>query len=351
MRVLDQNKDQGLVKLRIDGLEDLWHLDQLISVDDLVRGVTHRRLDDQQDMVRDKAQERVTVTLGVRVEETEFHEPSQRLRVLGLIEEAPETVATGSHHTIAFGEHDWVEIVKTGGWPKHALDRVEEAVEETGQPRVVIVSMDETEGTVAVLYPFGVREIGSARKSGGGKQYKNNQDGSQAYYAELRHILDVIAPDDCPVVVVGPGFARENFVDHLDEHPVEGIRSMTTNATGQAGMAGVQEALKRGVIKGIAKDSRIARETEAVEELLTRLGQDRPVTYGPEEVEKALNYGAVEQLLILDELVKEGDGERLIELAHQTGADAMVISAGHDAGQKLANLTGVGAILRFEVEG
>lgn len=350
MRVLDQNKDQGLVKLRIDGLEDLWHLDQILSEGDLVRGVTHRRLDDQQDMVRDKAQERVTITLGIRAEESEFHEPSQRLRVLGVIEEAPETVATGSHHTIAFGEHDWVEILKPGGWPKHALDRVEEAVEETGEPRVVIVSMDETEGTVAVLYPFGVREIGSARKTGGGKQYKS-EDTSKAYYAELRHILDVIGPDDCPVVVVGPGFAREHFVAHLDEHPVDSIRSVTTNATGQAGMAGVQEALKRGVVRGIAKDSRISRETEAVEELLTRLGQDRPVTYGPEEVETALNYGAVEQLLILDEVVKEGDGERLIELAHQTGAEVMVVSAGHDAGQKLKNLTGIGAILRFEVEG
>ncbi len=348
MKVLEQDERAGRIKLRADTMDDLWHLSHLIQSGDLARAVTQRRLEDQRDMVRDTGGERVTVTLGVRVEDVDFHEASQRLRVLGVVEEGPEEVAKGTHHTLSVGEHDWIDVVKPGGWPKHLVDRVSDAVDATQEPKITIVAMDDDEATVAVLHQFGPREIGHVDRFGGGKQYET-ESGETEYFGQVRRVLDTTAPEGCPVVIVGPGFTRESFVDFLEENPVDQVGDIVTDSASQSGMPGVHEAIKRGHVERVAESSRISEETNIVDELLKRIGTDGLATYGPDQVEHALNLGAVEQLLVTDELVKDEAIDELLELAHQTGAEVTVIGTGHDAGQTLESLTGIGALLRFEV--
>jgi protein pelota len=349
VKILEQDKSEGRVKVRADTMDDLWHLSHVIRPGDRVRGVTQRRLEDQRDLVRDKESQRVTVTLGIDVEDVEFHEATSRLRVLGVIEEAPEEVATGTHHTIGLEVHDWVEIVKPEGWPEHQLERLDEAVEATTEPKVVVVAMDDETATVAVLHQFGPREIATKTRTGGGKMYDADR-GEDAYHEDVRNVLATTAPENCPVIVVGPGFAREKFVDHLETDPVDGLGSIVSEASAHPGMRGVHEAMNRGLVEQVAESSRVSEETQAVEELLKRIGQEGGLaTYGPEEVEHALNLGAVETLLVADELAKDPEVDELMEQALHTGADVKVIGTGHDAGQTLESLTGLGALLRFEI--
>lgn len=348
MKVLDQDRETGRVKVRVDQPDDLWHLSHVIRPGDRVRGVTDRRLEDDREMVRDKGSERVTVTLGIDVEKTEFHEATGRLRVLGVIEEGPEEVALGTHHTISVEEHDWLEIVKAEGWPEHLLERVQDAVDATEEPKITIVAMDDSEASVAVLHQFGPREIATKARQGGGKQYDGDRDPT-AFYAEIRQVLETTAPEGCPVIVVGPGFARENFVDHLEEHPVDRVGSVVTEAASHPGMRGVHEAMNRGIVQQVAESSRISQETQAVDQLLKRIGTDGLATYGPDQVDHALNLGAVETLLVTDELAKDPDVDELMEKALQTGAEVNVIGTGHDAGQTLGSLGGLGALLRYEI--
>ncbi len=333
--------------MRADTMDDLWHLSRIVKPGDLVAGVTQRRLEDQRDMVRDTGGERVTVTLTVRVEDVEFHESTQRLRIQGVIEHAPEEIAAGTHHTISVDEHDWLEITKPEGWPKHLIDRVHDAVETTQEPKVTVVAMDDDDATVAVLHDFGPRQIGHATRTGGGKQYDVDRDAS-TYYGEIRRILATTAPEGCPVVVVGPGFARERFLEHLHENPVDATGPVSTDAASQPGMPGVHEAIKRGHVERVAESSRVSQETNLVEALLQRIAQDGEATYGPEEVEHALNMGAVETLLVIEDRVHEEEIERLLDLAHETGAEVRVIGTGHDAGQTLESLTGLAALLRYD---
>ncbi len=81
---------------------------------------------------------------------------------------------------------------------------------------------------------------------------------------------------------------------------------------------------------------------------MERIATDGLATYGREQVRRALNMGAVEQLIVVDELVRDGEVDRLLELARQTGSEVLVVSQGHDAGETLANLTGIGALLRYK---
>ena len=119
----------------------------------------------------------------------------------------------------------------------------------------------------------------------------------------------------------------------------------------KAGMVGVQEALKRGVVKRLVSDSRVSFETELVEQVLEGIAKDGPVSYGLVETKAALDVGAVKQLLMIDSLIR-GKNEQIEELLTKTekiGGTITIISTVHDAGKQLESLGGVAALLRYNI--
>lgn len=120
-------------------------------------------------------------------------------------------------------------------------------------------------------------------------------------------------------------------------------------ATGQAGMTGIHEALKRGSVERVAKDSRVSQETALVERFLEALATGKPAAYGPGETRRAAEMGAVEVMLVADRLVRAGEGETYLDLARDMGAQAHVISTLHEAGARFDALGGVGALLRYAI--
>jgi protein pelota len=72
--------------------------------------------------------------------------------------------------------------------------------------------------------------------------------------------------------------------------------------------------------------------------------------YGKKEVSKAVDTGAVEVLLVLDnELRKDREIESLISKTKQTGAEFHVLNSSFEPGQKLDGFGGVAAILRYKI--
>ena len=59
--------------------------------------------------------------------------------------------------------------------------------------------------------------------------------------------------------------------------------------------------------------------------------------------------GAVETLLITDEVFRDGPGRELMSAASQIGSKVMVISSVHDQGSMFQKMGGIGALLRFEL--
>lgn len=125
------------------------------------------------------------------------------------------------------------------------------------------------------------------------------------------------------------------------------VKGAAIEATGQAGMAGVHEAIRRGSVERVAKESAVARETALVERFLEGLATGKPVAYGAAEVERALEAGAVDTLLVADHHVREGTGERWLDMARGVGANAHVISTRHEAGVRFGKLGGLAAMLRY----
>src|SRR6266571_732400 len=176
MRVLHRDPKTGEIKIRVENADDLWHLHNLVQEGDLVRASTYRREDVKTDKVRPERGEKVRVTLTIRVEGVEFQAFSDRLRITGVIVEGPQDL--GRHHTLNVASEDVLSIMKT--WKPHELQRIEEAVAAAQKPLVSFLSLD----AASVFF--------------------------QEIHAKLR------ATDlGEALVVVGPGFTRDAFVEYV----------------------------------------------------------------------------------------------------------------------------------------
>ncbi|MDI3482349.1 MAG: protein pelota [Candidatus Methanomethylophilaceae archaeon] len=344
MRILRNNLDAGEIRVQIESKDDLWHLFNVLEVGDLVTASTHRREEKKSDKIRAERTERKRMTLGIRVEKIEFSDFDIRLRVLGTIEEGPQDI--GQHHTLNL-ESGEILTIRKDSWRQSQLDRLRRAESESKKPKVLFVSMDQDEALIAVLHQFGVREQAAIQSLRSGKQYQG-QDESD-YFGEIIDKLRQIFEEGTPLVILGPGFAKEDLLRVGRERAPEIFRHAHTFHTGQSGMAGINELMKRGLGTEVLRESRVAIEVELVERVLELIATDGAVAYGIKEVSDAAAMGAVETLLILDALLRNEDLDALIRNVEAQGGNVVVVSEQHDAGKELDAITGIAAILRYKI--
>ena len=343
MRVLHRDPKTGEIKVRVENADDLWHLHNLILPGDLVRASTYRREEVKTDKVRPERGEKVRVTLTLKVDKVEFQAFSDRIRITGVIVEGPQDL--GRHHTLNIGVEDVLSIIKT--WRPHELRRIEEAVAAAQKPLVAFLSLDDEEALLAQLRQYGVRELATIRAPGHGKMFPSGETRS-AYFDEIIGKLRATDLGEA-LVIVGPGFTREAFLDYLKAREAGLASKVHSHGTSHAGMQGIHEALKAGVGAKIFGDSRVGYETRLVEQVLEAIATNRPCAYGPAEVAEAVHSGAVDTLLVSDAVVRDAQIENLMRDVESARGNVVLVSRHHESGQKLEALGGIAALLRFPI--
>lgn len=348
MKVIFKDPKTGEIKLVPENLDDIWHLYHIIEEGDLVRAITFRTVDNQKDdRIRAIKAEKKRMKLGIRVEKLQFHEFSNRLRVQGVIIEGPQDL--GSYHTFNIDAEEMapISIVKER-WRSHQLERIDEAVKQRTQPILVFVSLDEDTATIALLHQSGVQHIADIDAQRSGKMYESKETSGE-YYGQILAMVKTVKKPESPLIVIGPGFAREHFVKFGKEKEPAIFEHALTHATANAGLGGIHEALKTGIVDQITKENRVGKETQAIELLFEEIKKNGLATYGKNEVSDALTRGAVQQLLISDVCVRTQEGLQLLELARSTRSDFLIINTQHEAGKKFEGIGGVAAFLRFKI--
>ena len=347
MKIIFEDLFHGEIKLLPQTLDDIWHLSNIIEKNDLVRAVTFRTDEQNTDKIRTKKSTKKRMKLGIRVEEVRFHEFSDRLHIHGLIEEGPQD--KGSYHTfnVTAEDKDSITIVKTE-WKEFEIQRLKEAVQQTKQSLIVFTSLDDDTATIAVLRQSGIQWIADIESHRSGKMYESVST-EKEYYGEILTLLKHTKPENAPLIVVGPGFTRDHFIEYGRSAAPDLFQQCFTSATGNAGMNGVQEAMKSGVVEHIAKENRVVFETQLVEKLFVEIKKDGLASYGEEEVKNALESGAVDHLLIADTAIRSEKGDVLVTLAQSHQSKFTIINTMHDAGKKLDGIGGIAALLRFKI--
>ncbi|WP_367344465.1 mRNA surveillance protein pelota [Methanomethylovorans sp.] len=346
MRVMkrDLRGNDGEISVLAETLDDLWHLKYIIEKGDLVFAVTKRKADNVTDKLRPEKIEKKIVRLGLRVENLEFHKFSNRLRVHGVIEHGMDI---GSHHTFNIEEGTDLSIIKI--WKKDQLERIDEAEIASRRPSVIIVAVEEGDADIGLVRHYGI-EVYSHITQSSGKAEGNLRN---VFFQEILDQLVNIVSGTESIVLAGPGFTKEDFLKYALQKENEMMSKIVLEDTASIGMSGFQEVLRRGAVDRIMEQSRIAREAKLMEDLLKEIAVNGKVAYGLSEVKMALDYGAIDILMICDELLREerekGEIDTFLQEVENSQGSIVVFSTVFEPGQKLLALGGIAALLRFRI--
>lgn len=357
MKILGKNFKKGFIKAVPETIDDFWHLYNVIHKDDEVYAYTTREIKPDGKYARPRRGERVSVFLGVKVEEVAWDKLLQRLRIHGTICEAPETVPTGAHHSLNIALNTPVTIVKKE-WARHYVERLEKASRTSEKP-IIVVAIDDENLVVATTAQYGVEvKVEERIKLPGKLEAEKRTAALQEYFRKtLSTLRQTLATTPSPIAIIGVGFVKNDFVKFLENEAAEVAKSVVdVKSVNNDGVAGIYEALRSGVLLKSMKHLRIAEETSVMEEVLKRLGKgESNVTYGLEDVERAEEAGAVEKLVLADVLLRESTDEKRLHVeeimtkVEQKGGAVIVVSTEHEAGAKLLALGGAAAILRYSL--
>ncbi|WP_406670342.1 mRNA surveillance protein pelota [Methanolobus sp. ZRKC4] len=335
---------EGEITLVPETLDDLWHLKYIIEKGDIVFALTKRKADSASDKLRPEKMEKKNVRLGIRVEDLEFHRFSNRLRIHGVIEQGMDT---GSYHTLNIEDGTNVSIVKT--WKKDQVERIDEAEASSKRPKVVVVAVEEGDADIGLVRHYGIELYSHITQSSG----KGEGTLREVFFQEITGQLIHAASESEAIVVAGPGFTKEDFMKYILAKEPELASRVITEDISSIGMSGFQEVLKRGAVDRIMEESRIARESKLMDELLKEISTDGKVSYGLEEVKMALDYGSIATLLVADEMLRiereKGGIDSFLRNVENNQGNIVIFSTIFEPGQKLLSLGGIAALLRFKI--
>jgi len=353
LKIIRKDLKHGSIKASIDNLDDLWAIYNVVERNDKVFAKTTREV--KMEGIGRPSSRRVPVSLGLKVEKVYFDREISRLRVHGIVVEGPEELnIQGTHHTINLAVNDAVTIVKEH-WYKHQLDRLEKAVSE--EEPAIVVSIDSDECCIAILRAYGPdvkAEIDS--RLPGKLEREKREEAMKKYFNDISRTLESIIKDaGYRTIIVGPGFAKENFIKFLKSSSADvASKVVALKTVSSGGVAGVYESMRSGIVGKVMKDARASREVMLVEEILARLGAGRgDVVFGLMQTEEDASAGAVETLLVCDTKLREADEdersrlEEIMRTVEKKAGRIFIVSSEHEGGKKLASLGGVAATLRY----
>jgi len=338
--VREMKKQFGEIRLFPETLDDLWHLSHLIRPGDLVFATTFRGVETATDKIRPEKVEKQPVRLGIHVERVEFHQHTNRLRVSGIIESG---VDVSAHHTLNIETGFEISVIKH--WRAVDCERIRRAVAASEYGVVHVVSIEEGEAQVYRLRQLGPEWVTTITLGSS----KGAEAGSTRS-ALFEKTLEAVSAVTGPLVVAGPGFVKDEFVDYVKTRAPDLAGRMVTVETRRVGRGAVQEVIGQGVIERLLGDLHLGREVTLMEDVLLRIATGGAVAYGMDEVRKAVTYGAADTVLVTDILLRDEDISTLIEQAEQINTTVVVMSTEFEPGERLEAIGGVAALLRYKIE-
>jgi protein pelota len=348
-RVIYKDLKHGKIKLAVETLDDLWHIQHLVEPGDIAMSSTWRREREARDKIRPERLEKRRVTISIHVESVEFHRHSNCLRLLGTIVAGPDM---GKHHSFSFEPGSRLAITKE--WKPDHLERIRDAVRASQRPRVLLVALDDSSAEVALVRQYGLDGLGTISRPRAGKLYEVERDADEKkfFHKLAEAINDIISREGVQTAIVaGPGFTKNAFAAFLREKFQELAPRIKLDDVSSGGRAGLYEIVRRGLVERVSRDDHVSRETFAVEQLMTEIAKGGLATYGVAEVGRAASAGAIEKLLVADELLRSNraDVEEGLERTRKTRGKVIIVSTEHDGGKQLQSLGGIAALLRFKL--
>ncbi|KAL7680898.1 putative 50S ribosomal protein L30e [Plasmopara halstedii] len=361
---ISEKDSAGFVILRAEEPEDMWHIYNLIHVSDLVKTTTIRKVV-KEGVTGSTSSQRVRMTLQIEVEQVNFDPALCVLRIKGKNIMESQHVRLGAYHTLDLEMNRDFTLTKNC-WDVMSLERINIACDVTKQAELAAVVMQSglahlclIKGDMTVIRAR--IEISVPKKRPGNSAHAK---GIERFYENIvrsirQHIDFKLVK--C-VILASPGFVKDNFYKFMLEHAVrhddkiilENKQKFVLCHSSSGHKHALDEVLSDPSIQSHVADTKAVEDVKCLEQFFNMLhiDQDRAY-YGYKHVIRANSNMAIETLMISDALFRSQDIAtrrkyvEIVESVRDNGGTVRLFSSMHVSGEKLGQVSGIAAILRF----
>ena len=374
-KFINPKNKKGVITLLPNNSEDIWYLYNIIMPGDILKVSTFRKIkkkDGQYSAVKVERKQ-IIMTVGVLSVDFQSDEKGTTLNVKTKNLHENEWVMLGQIQTIEINLFSKLQIIKDF-WDPKSLELLDEASDEMNGVDSLVVLFDDGYASFFFIKRNFTKQSGHITKS----LPKKKSNMMEIYNKRIdefdqriwRYIFDSFSLDAIKVVVIaGPGNAKNRFVDRLKSYEliesdakyrelaakyISKFIAITTSSTFKSA---INEIMKDPKGRALLEDTKAVKEMEKLEEFFGVMQKNpNSAVYGEREVAFANESNAIKFLLICDNLLRAKNFSlrkkfnKLVEDIEAKGAQIFVFSENHVSGQKLKEITGIAAVLRFPID-
>ncbi|KAI5356657.1 putative 50S ribosomal protein L30e [Septoria linicola] len=376
MRLIKQNiiqKDgSGTATLLPEEPEDMWHCYNLIRPTDILRASAIRKVTTESGSGATR-NERVHMTLTIKVTKLDFDPQAAQLHVSGQVSEENKWVKLGSFHTLDLELQRNFTLDKADGWDSVALETLKEAIDVDRKAVLWAVVMAEGLANICLITEHQTIlrqkiEVNLPKKRAGSSDHEKSLERFfQTTFDSLMRQIDISNPT--PLLLASPGFTAGSFQSFIQKEAsrtankqlVELLPKVTVAHSASGHLHSLGEVLASPAVTSKLSDTKFARETKLMDQFLKMMREDdQKAWYGPRECMTAIERGAVGKgggvLLISNTLFRSQDVKTrkkwvaVVDDVTDQGGEVRVLSSMHESGKRLEGLGGIAAILTYPIE-
>ena len=368
MRIIKRSIDKfgnGAVVVIPTDEEDLWHLYNVLNRGDAIRAGTFRKIK-MESKTGSVTTDKVFIIIKMQVLDIKYYgEDFLELTIKGKNLQENKYLQVGQFQTIHVELNYPITIYKNN-WDKMHLQKLQQGVDASTSADTAAMIMDEGLATLCFIRN-NITQTKAKIEKNIPKKFSGifHHDKAMTQFFELcmQAILKTIDFDKVKLLIIAsPGIVRDEFHHYLLEQGEKAEYSiLKSNAnkiavvrTSSPFKSSLNEVLADATIMTKLKDTKAFKEVEMLEKFFKNLKQDSDkVAYGPKYIFEASEHKAIQDLLICDRLFKTRNLDvrkkyvELIDTVKDFGGNVYLFSSGHITGEKLTDLSGIAAILRF----
>jgi len=339
MKIISLDRNEKLVFIP-QTLEDLWIIKSISDVKDIISGSSYRRTRGNE---TDEESSRKPVFVSIKIEKFDFSEELNSLRFTGIIIESKplELAPIGEHHTLEIQLNKTYTLRKDYFY-EHQLDLLNS--DSSLDNSIILVALDDENATIFKLKNTGATELSKVSSGKPGKRFSSIFDFTN-YFNE---IFFVISKHENQVIIAGPGNTKFLLSEHLKQKKKD-INILEINSQ-NTGKSAIQELFKKQEVSRFFQSSIIYKEQKIFDEFLENLGKNnKKSVYGLIEIENAIDFGAIDTILVSEELWKK-DIDKISEIIKKAEKKKMkihIVDSNHEINKPLKSFSGIIGNLRF----
>ncbi|CCH47046.1 hypothetical protein BN7_6655 [Wickerhamomyces ciferrii] len=375
MKLISQHfeKDSsGSITLVAEDKEDLFTLYNLIQKKDEIELKTLRNI--KKSTTKDGSKgsksknEKKLLKLKIDIEEIDFTPQDEVMRIRGKTIDSLEDVPSGTYHTAEIDFQHPFTLYKDD-WDQVSFDLISKSCSIDEKAEVGAIVLQEGIAHICLI----TENMTVLRQKVERSIPRKKRGDSSAHDKSLEKFYELVSSTISrdlnlqklkAIIIASPGFTAQGLFDkffHMatinsDKETLQTKPKFIVTHSSTGFLQGLDEVLKNEEIQKKLSTTKFAKDVILLDDFFKKLNDDDgKAWYGPKECEKAINMGAVKNLLLTDSLFRSDDiNERkhyieLSEIVKNTGGDVTVFSSLHESGIQLDQITGIATILNYPV--